>query len=95
MALTGNQTCELYDQCAAVGISCGGGRCKFNSTGAQQSSMPCECKEPLVLIQVTRTSYDCACPSLTDYFDEGVCKPRPTAGIGNYFVFQKSEISIN
>lgn len=85
-----NQTCQIYDQCAANGIICGGGTCSVNSTSSD-SSPTCYCKSPLTLIQLSTGKYDCICSSDTHYYNGGVCTVRPSSGQGTCsFIFSGS-----
>ncbi|CAF3337216.1 unnamed protein product [Rotaria socialis] len=80
-ALQGNQVCEVYDQCAANSIDCGGGMC-FQNMLANGSLPTCYCNNSLILIQISSGKYDCVCSSNTNYFSGGICIPRPNPGIG-------------
>jgi hypothetical protein len=79
--LYSNQTCQIYDQCAANLIDCGGGKCS-NKTSPNDAPATCYCDSPLVLILLTQGKYDCVCPSLTYYYSAGVCLPRPDTNQG-------------
>jgi hypothetical protein len=48
-----NQTCQIYDQCAANLIDCGGGKCS-NKTSPNDAPATCYCDSPLVLILLTQ-----------------------------------------
>ncbi|CAF1385731.1 unnamed protein product, partial [Rotaria magnacalcarata] len=80
-ALHANQVCEVYDQCAANSIDCGGGTC-LPSASANSSLPTCYCNNSLILIQLASGKYDCICSSSTSYFSGGICIPRPNPGIG-------------
>lgn len=91
-ALTGNQQCMIYDQCAAAGIICGIGSC-INPISSDQEPI-CQCPRPLVQIAVSTLSYDCLCPNASDFYDGYICRPRPTTNpskIQNSIVMFKDE----
>jgi hypothetical protein len=81
MALQGNQICQIYDQCAANNIDCGGGSC-LNQTSALDPPATCYCNSPLVLVLIAEGKYDCVCSSTTYYYQGGVCVPRPNPESG-------------
>ncbi|CAF1151520.1 unnamed protein product [Rotaria sp. Silwood1] len=80
-ALRGNQTCKIYNQCAANRIDCGGGTCTNNANF--NDSLPyCFCNNSLILIQLSAGKYDCICPSNTHYYNGGICTRRPNPELG-------------
>ena len=79
-ALKNNQTCQIYDQCAARGIDCGGGLC-LNTTTADDAAK-CYCNSPLILVGISDNQFDCVCPSTSDFFDGVNCQSRPNPGQG-------------
>ncbi|CAF3469005.1 unnamed protein product [Rotaria sp. Silwood1] len=80
-ALRGNQTCKIYNQCAANRIDCGGGTCTNNANF--NDSLPyCYCNNSLILIQLSAGKYDCICPSNTHYYNGGICTRRPNPELG-------------
>ncbi|CAF0783623.1 unnamed protein product [Rotaria sordida] len=81
VALQGNQTCQIYDQCAANRVDCGGGTCT-NNTNLNGSLPTCYCSNSLTLIQLSIGKYDCICPSNTHYYNGGICTIRPDPGLG-------------
>jgi hypothetical protein len=80
VALTDNQTCQIYDQCAANNIDCGSGKC-LNNTSPNGPPPTCYCDSPLSLIQLSAGIYDCVCQSSYYYYSNGLCIKRPTEGI--------------
>ncbi|CAF1457750.1 unnamed protein product, partial [Adineta ricciae] len=75
-ALKQNQTCQVYDQCAANRIDCGGGKCT-NSTNSSAPLPGCYCDSPLQLVRISASKYDCICTADSYYYKAGVCAPRP------------------
>ena len=71
-----NQTCQVYDQCAANRIDCGGGKCT-NSTNGSAPLPACYCDNPLQLVSISTSKYDCVCAADSYYYNAGVCTPRP------------------
>ena len=77
--MTGNKTCQIYDQCAANGISCGAGHCR-NNTSPSGPTPSCYCDSPLTLIQLSSSKYDCVCQSDDYFYTNGQCVQRPDEG---------------
>lgn len=80
VALTGNQTCQIYDQCAASGLDCGIGYCS-NNTSPNGPPASCYCDSPLTLLQLSPGKYDCVCQSNDYYYSNGLCIKRSDEGI--------------
>lgn len=82
-ALKNNQTCQIYNQCAARGIDCGGGLCLNTTT--ENDPAKCYCNSPLILVRISDNQFDCVCPSTSDFFDGVNCQPRPNPGQGKEY----------
>jgi len=80
-AVKENQVCMIYDQCAANGIDCGGGKCT-NKTSSTDPDASCYCNDPLRLIKLADNKFDCACQSDKYYYKDGVCQLRPDGNGG-------------
>ncbi|CAF4129363.1 unnamed protein product, partial [Rotaria sp. Silwood2] len=80
-ALKDNQTCKIYNKCAANRIDCGGGIC-VNNTNSNDLLPTCYCNNSLILIQLLVGKYDCICPSNTHYYNGGVCTILPNPALG-------------
>lgn len=76
VALRGNQTCKIYNQCAANRINCGSGYC-LNST-----SPTCACQKPFDLVMLSPGQSDCICSSVNYSLVNGLCVPRPDLNQG-------------
>ena len=84
-ALTGNQRCVIYDQCAAADIDCGIGSCVNPTSSDQQPT--CRCPSPLVLTSISTLRFDCLCPNPADFYDGTSCRSRPTTNPGRIRLF--------